>query len=97
MEPQRIQRKRTKGWRMPENTVSVCRPGRWGNPFIIGPDLDAQQAIEAFESALLAGDLNITLNDVSRELRGKYLACWCQVGTPCHVDVLLRYANSESK
>lgn len=21
---------------MPENTVSVCRPGRWGNPFKIG-------------------------------------------------------------
>lgn len=29
----RIQRKRTKGWRMPEGAVSVCRPGIWGNPF----------------------------------------------------------------
>jgi len=35
MTPIRIQRKRTKGWRMPENTVSVCRPGKWGNPFQI--------------------------------------------------------------
>lgn len=34
--PVRVQRKRTKGWRMPENTVSVCRPGKWGNPFIVG-------------------------------------------------------------
>jgi len=33
MRPVRIQRKRTKGWRMPENTISVCRPGKWGNPF----------------------------------------------------------------
>lgn len=33
--PIRIQRKRTKGWRMPENTVSVTRPGKWGNPFKI--------------------------------------------------------------
>lgn len=32
----RIQRKRTKGWRMPPNTVSVTRPGRWGNPFKVG-------------------------------------------------------------
>lgn len=32
-EPVRIQRKRTKGWKMPPNTVSVTRPGRWGNPF----------------------------------------------------------------
>ncbi len=34
-EPIRIQRKRTKGWRMPENTVSVTRPGKWGNPFVV--------------------------------------------------------------
>jgi len=34
--PKRIQRKRTKGWRMPENTVSVTRPGKWGNPFKVG-------------------------------------------------------------
>lgn len=31
--PVRIQRKRTKGWKMPEGTVSVTRPGKWGNPF----------------------------------------------------------------
>lgn len=31
--PVRIQRKRTKGWKMPENTVCVTRPGPWGNPF----------------------------------------------------------------
>ena len=36
MKPQRIQRRRTKGWKMPENTVSVTRPGKWGNPFVIG-------------------------------------------------------------
>jgi hypothetical protein len=32
-EPQRIQRKRTAGWRMPEGAVYVGRPTRWGNPF----------------------------------------------------------------
>lgn len=31
--PIRIQRKRVKGWKMPPNTVSVTRPGKWGNPF----------------------------------------------------------------
>jgi len=36
MKPIRIQRKRTKGWKMPENTVSVTRPGKWGNPFKVG-------------------------------------------------------------
>ena len=29
----RVQRKRTKGWRMPENTVYVGRPTKWGNPW----------------------------------------------------------------
>ena len=32
--PKRIQRKRTKGWRMPDNTVYVGRGTRWGNPFV---------------------------------------------------------------
>ena len=34
----RIQRKRTKGWKMPENTVYVGRPTKWGNPFKLDPD-----------------------------------------------------------
>ena len=34
--PVRIQRKRTKGWKMPENAVYVGRPTEWGNPFIVG-------------------------------------------------------------
>jgi hypothetical protein len=31
--PERIQRQRTKGWRMPEAAVYVGRPSPWGNPF----------------------------------------------------------------
>lgn len=40
--PIRIQRKRTAGFRLQDQSpdgapvVSVCRPGKWGNPFIIG-------------------------------------------------------------
>lgn len=34
--PQRIQRKRTKGWRMPEGAVYVGRPTKWGNLFQVG-------------------------------------------------------------
>lgn len=36
MNPTRVQRRRTKGWRMPENTVYVGRGSKWGNPFIVG-------------------------------------------------------------
>lgn len=35
----RIQRKRSKGWRMPENTIYVGRPTIWGNPFMLGGDM----------------------------------------------------------
>lgn len=35
-EPKRIQRKRTKGWRMPEGAIYVGRGTIWGNPFIVG-------------------------------------------------------------
>ena len=27
------------------------------------------------------------------EIAGKNLACWCQIGEPCHADVLLDFAN----
>lgn len=33
MAPVRVQLSRTKGWRMPANTVVVSRPSKWGNPF----------------------------------------------------------------
>jgi hypothetical protein len=36
LEPIGVQRKRTRGWKMPENTVSVTRPGKFGNPFRVG-------------------------------------------------------------
>jgi hypothetical protein len=34
--PHRVQRRRKKGWRLPANTVSVTRPGKWSNPFRVG-------------------------------------------------------------
>lgn len=37
MTPQRIQRKRTKGWRKPEGAIYVGRGSRWGNPFKVVP------------------------------------------------------------
>lgn len=37
--PERIQRKRTKGWRMPPGSVYVGRPTIWGNPFPVGEEV----------------------------------------------------------
>lgn len=35
MSPQRIHRKRGKGWRKPEGAIYVGRGSRWGNPFLV--------------------------------------------------------------
>lgn len=34
-QPRRIQRHRTKGWRMPEGAIYVGRPTKWGNPAVV--------------------------------------------------------------
>lgn len=36
--PERIQQRRTKGWRKPENTVSVARPTKFGNPITVAAE-----------------------------------------------------------
>lgn len=40
--PVRIQRRRTAGWRKPDNCVIVSRPSRFGNPFTIKDAVDAE-------------------------------------------------------
>jgi len=107
--PQRIQLRRTKGWRMPSGAVKVDRTTKWGNPnpwreyevkardvhYSMSPDAFARElAVEDFRRDLLDGHLPFTVDDVRRELRGKDLACWCPKPGACHADVLLQIANS---
>lgn len=39
--PERIQLRRTKGWRKPEGAVVVARPSKWGNPFTVAGCIEA--------------------------------------------------------
>lgn len=62
--PKRIQRKRTKGWQMPENTISVCRPGKYGNPHKVGephPEhgwpMSAKEAVDQYKVDILICEL----------------------------------------
>ena len=84
---------------MPENTVAVCRPGKWGNPFRVGDGLHhtAQQCVDSYRRWMETGESYVHDDappDPS-ELRGKNLACFCPLDKPCHADVLLDLANVE--
>lgn len=99
MTPRRVQLRRTKGWRLPGNTVKVDRSTMWGNPFVVGRDGDQAECVARF-SCLLGGEC---ANEAEQawlaralahrgELEGKNLACCC-ANAPCHADALLRFAN----
>jgi len=108
MAPQRIQLMRKKGWTLPPNTVSVSRPGIYGNPFSIAPKQrpgsrvgSSYIAVPTVEDAIECFRIWLNENPAGQEvaklakkqLRGKNLACWCKQGHPCHADVLLEIAN----
>jgi hypothetical protein len=113
VKPRRVQLRRTKGWRLPADTVVVTRPGRWGNPFRVGGWFRLTAA--GWEEAAKPGESGFT-RIVDRAmavdwfvrwretrwpdvspLRGRNLACWCRPGEPCHAEVLLRWANTGGK
>lgn len=91
-QPKRIQRKRTKGWKMPENTVYVGRPSRWGNPYRVREEWTPDKCVNAYRKHCEVDSDIIVM--IKRDLKGKDLACWCKEGEPCHADVLLEIANS---
>jgi hypothetical protein len=96
--PKRIQRKRTKGWRMPAGAIYVGRPTVYGNPYRVGPREATEgrhRAIHLYRWSLevLRRDASATYAARMDHLRGHDLACWCPLDQPCHADVLLELAN----
>ena len=102
--PIRIQRQRTKGWKMPPNTVYVGRPTQWGNPYKAGDVIEvigtlnverdritAEDAVALFEARLTRW----SKGHIRAHFRGKNLACFCRLDQPCHADVLLKIANGD--
>ena len=90
--PLRLQRKRTKGFRLPAHTICVTRPSRWGNPYRVGQDGTAHECVDRFWECFVQ-DVAYRA-DVKTALVGKNLACYCSLTAPCHADVLLQWANS---
>lgn len=99
--PIRIQRKRTKGWRMPPNTIYVGRPTMWGNNWKVGTwsnylghhVMTLAEAVEVYRK--LAWPEPHHVEWVKENLRGKNLACWCPLDQPCHANILLELANEQ--
>lgn len=86
---------------MPPNTVSVARPGIFGNPFTLQMG-DAAWALREFRVWLGGKTVNRWPELTERrkqllarlpELRGKNVACFCAEDAPCHGDILLEKAN----
>ena len=91
MSAARVQLRRTKGWRIPPNTVVVSRPSKWGNPHpvgfcgLCGVTHTRTEAVDLFRCD--------AVNLPVEQLRGKNLGCWCKLDDACHADVLLELAN----
>jgi hypothetical protein len=99
--PQRIQLRRTKGWRKPLGAITVARPTIYGTPFPANGD--PATAVVCYREWLtdnLAKELANPSEWTPRPRRadiealpGLDLACWCPLDQPCHADVLLEWAN----
>lgn len=101
--PVRVQRKRTDGWKKPENTVNVARPSKFGNPYD-WREMGREEAVAKYRRQLewqLSEGAWVLIQAVTQvsidELRGKNLMCWCPMDQPCHADVLLELANRSTK
>lgn len=105
--PKRIQRKRNKGWRMPEGAVYVGRGSTWGNPWRVGDRLMTYtgpiNGAQRGQEFVITADLAVALYraaftadaaEARATLAGRDLACWCPLDSPCHADVLLELANA---
>ena len=92
----RMQRKRTKGWRMPPNTVYVGRPSKWGNPYKNaraggdGEPMSLEWILWRYKKDCRK---HYFRKQIKAELKGKNLACWCPLDQLCHADILLEIAN----
>lgn len=107
--PSRIQRRRTKGWRIPKDAVNVTRGTDWGNPYRVGDRvamLDSTFGDMPLHDVVITRQLAVDLfrayvtergwhRQIAAELGGKDLVCWCPLDQPCHADVLLEIANAE--
>ena len=104
--PIRIQRRRTRGWKMPPHTRYVGRGSLYGNPFRVARS--SRELEEGGELVVASADEAVAryrkwieqtiegrfvASCAAQNLWGLDLVCWCPADQPCHADVLLEIAN----
>ena len=57
-------------------------------------DIPAEEVTDLDRAMALKPGHYPTHAEIRAELRGKDLACWCPLDSPCHADVLLEIANA---
>jgi len=67
--------------------VKICRPSKWGNPYVLGIHGTRNEVIGMYEVHLRG---NKELMAALPELKGKILGCVCPPEKRCHGDVLLK-------
>lgn len=74
MSSQRIQRKRSKGWRKPEGAVFVGRPSRFGNPFPVCEVFPTPEiAVRVYREVIESGEGCTTSDEGTRwEQRNRF-------------------------
>lgn len=73
-----------------EFDVYIGRPGKFGNPFIIGKDGSRKEVVEKYAEWILTQPE--LLATIQTELKGKILGCWCSPKL-CHGNILTEIAN----
>ena len=95
----RIQRKRTKGWRIPENCIYIGRPTKWGNPYKLNEDGTREEVLQKYRNYL---EVVLLYNPhFLDELKGKDICCWCPIFKNnkyynCHGDIILEFLNKDN-
>ena len=95
-----------RGAQTPRGTdIFIGRPGRFGNPFVLGKDGDRAQVITKFEAWLaqrpgILADLRALVMDMSYRESGVSaspvrLVCYC-APLACHGDIYIRELLKES-
>lgn len=93
----RVQRKRTKGSKLPPHTLVVTRGTRWGNPFKAENEADKDRVVIEFTAWIKEPEQNNLIRSFVRHCeiyKIQHIACFCGLYSVCHGDIWLDVWNT---